>query len=135
MATKMFKYKVIGDVEQWVDGDMIEQWEIEEEIVAENQYKAEDIFNERCKDKFDDIDCELDIRNVVCEDLGPADVFIHTVKESYRHDMDTITVGELIDYLEENFDDNSKVYLARYSWPGYNYSGIDKLKIGYNDKE
>ena len=135
MVTKMFKYKVMANVEQWVGNDMIEEWDAEDIVIAEDEIDARDILNEGIKEYYGDIDCELVVHNVTCEELGPADVFIHTVKERYHHDMDTITVGELIDYLMDNFDDNSEVYLARYSWSGYNYSGIEKLKIGYIDKE
>ena len=63
-------------------------------------------------------------------------VFIEGRREGYSTDQirNTITVGELIEYLQD-FDEDTPVYLRNDG--GYTYGGIteDSIREGYEDDE
>lgn len=124
----MRKYKVFAELYKYdfeIENireriENAKHWTVSEIIIAENGWDACDKFEEEfySEEDHDDMD---DIR---FEEFGPAPVYILSKREAYDTDLcdHTMTVGELIDLLERDFDEDSPIYTV--DCGGYNSTKI-----------
>ena len=78
---------------------------------------------------------EIDIDDVNAVDIGAADVILSVRLEDYTKMGNTMTVGELCQYLDENFDKDSKIYLGDYSGMVARFGYLDEDRFEYQEDE
>lgn len=128
---KYRKYKVTGKVTEYKNGEFRETWDAEDFVVAQHDWFAKDMFIDGCVNRYcDKMDISIDVDNIECEDIGPADVFISMRRDAYSKErLDTMAVGDLIAHLEQ-FDKDSKIYMADFTGMVNMYGGITEYGIG-----
>lgn len=131
----MRKYKCTAIVMEWLGNDMIEKWNASDCIVAEDELDARGKFIDGILTSYDESNVEVDIDDVYVEDVGAADVILSVRLEDYVKMGDTMTVGELCQYLDENFDQDSKIYLGEYSGMVARYAYIHEDRFEYEEDE
>lgn len=119
VMAELYKYDFdIEDVKERIEN--AKHWTVTQIIIAENSWDACEKFGEEfyCDEEYDEMD---DIR---AEEIGPVPVYITSRRESYTDDMyePTMTVGELIELLQRDFDDDSPIYTVDFG--GYNSTKI-----------
>lgn len=135
---KLYKYLVAGDIIQWVGFEddhpkIVTKGKLEEVVVAKNEHEACDKLAEKFVKEYGKVEY-ADIDDIRCHRIGPADVFLSATIDMYTPKIgDTITVGELIEYLEHTFDPASRIYLANYSGIVPVYGDITEDKFGYEE--
>ena len=134
----MRKFRCIAVVMEWVGNDIIEKWDAEEFIVAEDEVEAKHKFLDGIEEQYENHDVELDIDDINIWDMGPADLVLSVRLMSYSALGDTMTAGELCRYLDENFDPDTKIYFGEYSGmvATYGYINEDCFEYaGYEGEE
>ena len=131
----MRKFKCKAVVMEWVNNDMIEKWDASDCIIAEDNWEAEHKFCEGIREKYEYGEKELDIDDIRIEDIGSVDVLLSVILSDYVRFGDTMTVGELIKYLKENFDEDSNIYLADYNGIVPRYGKIEIDRFAFEEDE
>ena len=131
----MRKFKCTAIVMEWVDNDMIEKWDAVDYITAEDELDARGKFIDGIEEQYDNTDVEVDIDDINVVDIGAADVILSVRLTDYTQSGYTMTVGELCKYLEENFDEDSKIYLGEYSGMVARYGNVSKDCFEYAEEE
>ena len=131
-----YKYLTAGDILMYTnkgpEGTVISK--IEEVVIAECEDDACDLLVQKFMKEYGRSD-NMDIDNVHCKCIGPADLVMFVKTDAYLPFInETLTVGELIEYLGD-FNKDSKLYLANYSGKVPIYGGIDWGDIDYMDRE
>lgn len=132
---KKYRYMVVASITEWVGNDIVEKWKAEEIVVAENEWNAMNMFTDGIYEKYGTYEKDIDIDDIKAKCLGPADVFLSATIDAYVTGiLDTVTVGELIEILKDNFDADSKIYLANYYSDRVPvYGGITEECFKYED--
>lgn len=131
----MRKFKCTAVVMEWVGNDMIEKWDASDYITAEDEWNARSKFIDNIEESYDNTDVEVDIDDINVVDIGGAELVLSVRLTDYTQSGDTITVGELCHYLEENFDSDSKIYLGEYSGMVARYGNISEDCFEYAEEE
>ena len=131
----MRKFKCTAVVMEWVGNDMIEKWDAVEYIIAEDDSEAEEKFIDGILEEFEYGEKKLDIDDIKTMDVGAADLLLSVRLSEYVRMSPTMTVGELVDYLEDNFEMDSKIYLASYGSMVAHYGAIDMDCFEYAEEE
>ena len=130
----MRKFKCTAIVTEWL-GSRVDKWDSEDVVIAEDIWNARDKFIDGIRASYDESNVEVDIDDVYAEDIGAADVILSVRLEDYVKMGDTMTVGELCQYLDENFDQDSKIYLGEYSGMVARYAYIHEDRFEYEEDE
>lgn len=131
----MRKFKCTAIVTEWVGNDIIEKWNAEDVIIAEDFWNANNKFIDGIYNTYMTAGKEVDVDDVKATDIGAADVILSVRLEDYVKMGDTMTVGELCQYLDENFDQDSKIYLGDYSGMVARYGYIQEDRFEYENGE
>ena len=131
----MYRYKVEADVTLWHKNTVLEHFEAEDTVIAEDEWQAMDDFTSGIKDDLENESTNVDIDDVRCKLLGPADIVISVKLTDYIRIGKTMTVGELVKYLDENFDADANIYLADYNGMVVRYGGITNDSIMVDKEE
>ena len=131
----MRKFRCSAVVMEWIGNDIIEKWEAVDCIIADDEWEAENQFTEGIRDKYEYGEKELDIDDIKAEDVGAADLLLTVKLVDYVRMGETMTVGELCQYLDENFDPDSKIYLTDYSGMVARFGYIEMDSFNYEEDE
>lgn len=130
----MRKYSVTGKVMLYKNGKLDETWNAEDVVIAEDELFAREEFIDGITNEYCTADIDVDVDDINCTDMGPADIYISMRRDSYSKEMvDTMTVGELLTHLEQ-FSEDSKIYMVDFTGMTNMYGGVNEYGIGYIEK-